>query len=61
MSLCVCFCADAGVIAGGVIAAILIFVLIAGLLYYLLSVRGYKLSGMSLPRQTSNHVDVVSD
>lgn len=48
---------DGGVIAGAIIAALLIIALVAGLLYYLLRVRGYKLS---LPTRASNHVDVVS-
>lgn len=43
--------------AGAVIAAIVIFAIVAELLYYLLRVRGYK---MSLPTRASNHVDVAS-
>lgn len=57
---CISVCTDGGVIAGAVIAAILISVLIAGLLYYIFRVRGYKLSGLSLPTKTTNHIDVVS-
>lgn len=48
---------DGGVIAGAVVAALLVFALVAGLAYYLLRVRGYK---PSLPTRASNHVDVVS-
>lgn len=51
---------DGGVIAGAVIAAVVIFVLIAGALYYVFRVRGYKLSGLSLPTRTTSNVDVVS-
>lgn len=51
---------DGGVIAGAIIAAVLVFTLVAGLLYYLLGVRGYKLSGLSLPTRAANRVDVVS-
>lgn len=53
-------CTDGGVIAGAVIAAIVIFILIVGLLYYVFSVRGYKLSTLSLPTKTTSNVDVVS-
>lgn len=49
---------DAGVIVGAVIGAIVFFCLIVGLLYYVFSVRGYKLSGLSLPTNTTR-VDVV--
>lgn len=52
-------CTDGGVIAGAVIAAIVIFILIVGLLYYVFSVRGYKLSDMSLPTKTAANVEVV--
>lgn len=51
---------DGGVIAGAIIAAVVIFVLIVGLLYYVFSVRGYKLSGLRLPTRTTSRVDVVS-
>lgn len=51
---------DGGVIAGAIIAAVLVFTLVAGLLYYLLGVRGYKLSSLSLPTRAANRVDVVS-
>lgn len=54
------FTTDGGVIAGGIIAAVLIFALVAGLLYYLLKVQGYKLNSLSLPTRASNHIDVVS-
>ncbi|KAK2888177.1 uncharacterized protein [Channa argus] len=47
-----------GVIAGAVIAAIVIFILIVGLLYYVFSVRGYKLSGLNLPTRTATNLDV---
>ncbi|XP_023264465.1 macrophage mannose receptor 1-like [Seriola lalandi dorsalis] len=47
-----------GVIAGAVIAAIVIFTLIGGLLYYVFSVRGYKLSALSLPTRTTSNIDV---
>lgn len=53
-------CTDAGVVAGAVIAAIVIFILIVGLMYYVFSVRGYKLSTLSLPTKTTSKVDVVS-
>lgn len=53
-------CADGGAIAGAVIAAIVVFVLIVGLLYYVFSVRGYKLSAVSLPTKTAHNVEVVS-
>ncbi|TNM92320.1 hypothetical protein fugu_019332 [Takifugu bimaculatus] len=49
---------NGGVIAGAIIAAVLVFTLVAGLLYYLLGVRGYKLSGLSLPTRAANRVDV---
>lgn len=51
---------DGGVIAGAIIAAVVLFTLVAGLLYYLLGVRGYKVSGLSLPTRAANRVDVVS-
>lgn len=51
--------ADGGLIAGAVIAAVVISALVAGLLYYLLGVRGYKVSGLSLPTKAANRVDVV--
>ncbi|TNN28169.1 Asialoglycoprotein receptor 2 [Liparis tanakae] len=38
---------------GGVAAACVIFVVVAGLLFYVFRVRGYKLSGLSLPTRTS--------
>lgn len=53
-------CTDGGLIAGAVIAAIVISVLIVGLLYYVFSVRGYKLSTFSLPTKTTSNIDVVS-
>lgn len=56
----VSLCTDAGAIAGGIIAAILISVGIGGLLYYVFKVRGYKLSGLSLPTRTTSRIDVVS-
>ncbi|XP_041666073.1 macrophage mannose receptor 1 [Cheilinus undulatus] len=49
---------NGGVIAGGIIGAIVVFTLIIGLLYYVFSVRGYKLSSVSLPTKASSHVDV---
>lgn len=51
---------DGGVIAGAIIAAVVIFALIAGLLYYVFSVRGYKMSDLTLPTRTNSTVDVVS-
>ena len=57
---CISLCIDGGVIAGAIIAAIVIFSSIAGLLYYVFSVRGYKLSGLSLPTRTTSNFDVVS-
>ncbi|GLD55464.1 macrophage mannose receptor 1-like protein [Lates japonicus] len=47
-----------GVIAGAVIAAMVIFILIVGLLYYVFTVRGYKLSSLSLPTRTTSNIDV---
>ncbi|RVE65935.1 hypothetical protein OJAV_G00121150 [Oryzias javanicus] len=49
---------DAGVIVGAIIGAIVFFCLIVGLLYYVFSVRGYKLSGLSLPTNRTSRVDV---
>ncbi|XP_026210056.1 LOW QUALITY PROTEIN: macrophage mannose receptor 1 [Anabas testudineus] len=49
---------NGGLIAGAVIAAIVISVLIVGLLYYIFSVRGYKLSTFSLPTKTTSNIDV---
>ncbi|KAF7653995.1 hypothetical protein LDENG_00075190, partial [Lucifuga dentata] len=47
-----------GAIAGGIIAAVVIVTLLAGLLYYVFSVRGYKLSGLSLPTRTTTRIDL---
>ncbi|XP_061589669.1 macrophage mannose receptor 1 [Cololabis saira] len=49
--------ADGGVIAGAIIGVIIFCVLIAGLVYYVFSVRGYKMSSISLPRRTTTTVD----
>ncbi|KAK5879066.1 hypothetical protein CesoFtcFv8_024411 [Champsocephalus esox] len=49
---------NAGVIVGAVIGAILFCSLIAGVLFYVFSVRGVKLSGLSLPTRTTATVDV---
>ncbi|XP_042365609.1 macrophage mannose receptor 1 [Plectropomus leopardus] len=52
---------DGGVIAGAIIGTILVLCLIAGLLFYIVRVRGYKLSDFSLPTRTTSattHVDV---
>lgn len=51
---------DAGLIAGAIIAAVVVCTLVAGLLYYLFRVQGHKLSGLSLPTRAANNVDVVS-
>lgn len=47
-------CADAGIIAGAVIAAVVVCVLIAGLLYYLFSVKGHKPGGFTLRTQSAS-------
>ncbi|CAJ1070748.1 macrophage mannose receptor 1 [Xyrichtys novacula] len=49
---------NGGVIAGAIIGAILVCTLIFGLLYYMFSVRGYKMSDLSLPTKSTSHVDV---
>ncbi|XP_033951501.2 uncharacterized protein [Pseudochaenichthys georgianus] len=49
---------NAGVIVGAVIGAILFCSLIAGVLFYVFSVRGVKLSGLRLPTRTTATVDV---
>ncbi|KAM4634074.1 macrophage mannose receptor 1 [Polymixia lowei] len=46
------------VIAGAVIGAIAIVTIIFGGLYYLVKVRGIKMSGISLPTRTKSNVDV---
>ncbi|CDQ95295.1 unnamed protein product [Oncorhynchus mykiss] len=51
----------AGLIAGAVIGAIVVFTLIFGLLYYVFSIRGVKLSDVSFPTRTGRSVDVVSE
>lgn len=48
---------NGGVIAGAIIA-IIIFVAIVGLLYYLFRIRGYKLSDMNFPTRTRSKTDV---
>ncbi|XP_024286595.1 macrophage mannose receptor 1 [Oncorhynchus tshawytscha] len=48
----------AGLIAGAVIGAIVVFTLIFGLLYYVFSIRGVKLSDVSFPTRTGRSVDV---
>nr|XP_040053507.1 macrophage mannose receptor 1 [Gasterosteus aculeatus aculeatus] len=50
----------AGVIGGAIFGAIVFFSLLAGLLFYVFSVRGYKPSGLSLPTRTTSPVDVPS-
>ena len=50
---------DGGVVAGAIIGAILFVVLIVGLLYYVIKVRGYKLSSLSLPTRSTSNADVV--
>ncbi|KAM4528248.1 uncharacterized protein PAE49_000185 [Odontesthes bonariensis] len=50
--------ANGGVIAGAIIGAIVFFGLILGLLYYVFSVRGYKLSSLSLPTRTTSNIEV---
>lgn len=57
---CISVCTDGGTIAGAIIGAIVFFCSIAGLLYYVFSVRGYKLSSLSLPTRTTSNIDVVS-
>lgn len=59
-SVCLRLRTDGGVIAGAIIAAVVILVLVAGAMYYVFSVRGYKLSGLNLPASTTSRVDVVS-
>lgn len=54
LCVCVCFCADGGIIAGAIIAAVVICVLIAALLYYLFSVKGYKVGGMRMQTRPAN-------
>ncbi|KAE8284957.1 hypothetical protein D5F01_LYC16402 [Larimichthys crocea] len=49
---------NGGVIAGAIIGAIVFLALIAGLLFYVFSVRGYKLSSLSLPARQTSRVDV---
>lgn len=49
---------NSGAIAGATIGAIIGITLILGLLYYLHTVKGIKLSGISLPSRTPNKVDV---
>ncbi|XP_038845355.1 macrophage mannose receptor 1 [Salvelinus namaycush] len=49
---------SAGLIAGAVIGAIVVFTLIFGLLYYVFSIRGVKLSDVSFPTRTGRSVDV---
>ncbi|XP_047200502.1 macrophage mannose receptor 1 [Hippoglossus stenolepis] len=49
---------NGGVIAGAVIAALVLLILIAGGLFYLFRVRGYKLSVMSLPTRKATVIDV---
>ncbi|KAM7392700.1 hypothetical protein PAMA_007697 [Pampus argenteus] len=49
-----------GVIAAAIIAAVVVCSLIAGLLYYVFSMRGYKISGLSLPTKTTSKVEVPS-
>ncbi|KAG7499177.1 macrophage mannose receptor 1-like [Solea senegalensis] len=45
-------------IAGAVITAVVIFSLILGTLYYVFRVRGFKLSGLTLPTRAATTVDV---
>ncbi|KAM8828853.1 C-type lectin lectoxin-Lio2-like [Spinachia spinachia] len=47
-----------GVIGGAIFGAIVFFSLLAGLLFYVFSVRGYKMSGLSLPTRTTTPIDV---
>lgn len=47
-------------IGGAIFGAIVFFSLLAGLLFYVFSVRGYKPTGLSLPTRTTSPVDVVS-
>ncbi|XP_049459415.1 macrophage mannose receptor 1 [Epinephelus fuscoguttatus] len=51
---------NVGAIVGAIIGTIVILSLIAGLLFYLFSVQGYKLRDLSLPTRarTTNHIDV---
>ncbi|XP_056147018.1 macrophage mannose receptor 1 [Lampris incognitus] len=49
---------NGGVIAGAIIGAIVIFSMILGLLYYLFSIRGFKISGLNLPTRTASKIDV---
>ena len=58
--VCVSVCTDGGVVAGAIIGAILFIVLIVGLMYYVIRVRGYKLSSLSLPTRSTSKADVVS-
>ncbi|XP_076014518.1 uncharacterized protein LOC143007034 [Genypterus blacodes] len=51
---------DVGVIVGGIIGTMVIVTLMVGLLYYVFSVRGYKLSSIKLPtkNRTTDRIDV---
>ncbi|XP_036973174.1 macrophage mannose receptor 1 [Acanthopagrus latus] len=51
---------NGGVVAGAIIGAILFIVLIVGLMYYVIRVRGYKLSSLSLPTRSTSKADVVT-
>lgn len=59
LRVCICFCADGGIIAGAIIAAVVVCVLIAALLYYVFRVKGYKVGGMRMQTQRAN-VNTVS-
>ncbi|XP_015231842.1 PREDICTED: macrophage mannose receptor 1-like [Cyprinodon variegatus] len=50
--------ANNGLMVGATIGAIAFFSLIAGLLFYVFKVRGYKLSSLTLPTRTSTNIDV---
>ncbi|KAJ7986772.1 hypothetical protein DPEC_G00331850 [Dallia pectoralis] len=49
---------SAGLIAGAVIGAIIVFAMIVGVLYYIFTIKGVKLSAPSLPSRMGKTVDV---
>lgn len=58
--VCVYLAAHAGSIAGGIIGALLAVGVVLAVLYYIFRVKGVKLSSVSLPSSSKNHVSVVS-
>lgn len=61
LCVCICLCSDGGVIAGAIIAAVVVCILIAGLLYYLFSVKGYKVGGMRMQTRPASENAVSSE